>query len=116
MLFNASFTSAALAALLIPTASAQSCSPPTTPAGSTYGACAVPLNYGAANDPAPVLAFMQNSMGGASLAGQDARPVGTITRRRCTAPGANTKTGDVAGWSIDSVFNPKGCPPGSKCL
>ncbi|KAF4636080.1 hypothetical protein G7Y89_g2006 [Cudoniella acicularis] len=105
----AAFTIASLASF------AMASAPLTTPNDSTFGMCAEPLNAAAAQSGAAVAAFMQKQ-GCKTIIGGDNVPVGTITGHRCRGPGPEIVTAAVDGYSIDSVFNPAPCPPGTKCL
>ncbi|WYZ41165.1 hypothetical protein EsH8_V_000060 [Colletotrichum jinshuiense] len=99
-----------------------SCAPPTSPSDSTYGACILPLNDLAREGNTIymlVLAeYLSKKMGCPTdgIHGGAARPVTQIKAHRCTHPGPERVQEGAEGWSINSVFNPKACPPGSKCL
>ncbi|KAF7594615.1 hypothetical protein BBP40_008882 [Aspergillus hancockii] len=88
------------------------CTPPGTPADSTYGICAYPLNEGAAGNTAPVRTYLTDHCGCKTISGNGE---GVTTGLRCGGPGPEVITQGVPGWAINSQFNPKACPPGSKC-
>lgn len=99
-----------------------SCAPPTTPNDSTYGACVLPLSnearQGNAISMLALAEYMTKQMGCPldGIHGQASRPVVKIVAYRCTSAGpAGTVDTAVPGWSINAAFNPKACPPGSKC-
>ncbi|KAB8070139.1 hypothetical protein BDV29DRAFT_160762 [Aspergillus leporis] len=109
------FKSVGFCLLLATSSMAQlptSCTPPSTPADSTYGLCAYPLNQAAAGNTQAVRDYLTNHAGCKTISGDGA---GVITGLRCGGPGPEVITAGVPGWAIDSSFNPKACPPGSKC-
>ncbi|RDW74754.1 hypothetical protein BP6252_05896 [Coleophoma cylindrospora] len=92
-----------------------SCEAPTGPPTSTYGICAFPRSDAAAASTAAIASYLKNNCGCNTVQGTAIVPAGVITGLSCGGPGPDLPTNGVSGWIIRSSFNPKGCPPGSKC-